>query len=322
MTTVTRERAPFSAFATAFNEPDFFREVLDDLSEAVYLVDQRRTIRFWNRACEELTGYTAAEVVGHRCFEDILRHVDEHGKPLCVGLCPLSHTMRDGTPRRTRVWLHHKSGHRVPVQVGVNPVRDREGRIIGAIETFRDDSSLAATQERVGELEALAMVDPLTEIPNRRFLGLTLPGRLAELRRHGAPFIVAFADIDHFKQINDAHGHETGDAVLRMVATTLAANLRATDTVTRFGGDEFVLLLQYGQAEASDMICERMRALVAASSLDHPAGAVSVTMSFGATPARSSDSLSSVLTRADALLYASKWAGRNRITTVLPDGPA
>jgi len=322
MTTDTRERAPFSAFAAALGEPGFFREVLDGLSEAVYLVDRRRTIQFWNRACEDLTGYSAAEVVGHRCFEDILRHVDERGKPLCVGLCPLSHTMRDGTPRRTRVWLHHKRGHRVPVQVGVNPVRDREGRVIGAIETFRDDSSLAATQERVEALEQLAMVDPLTEIPNRRFLGHTLPGRLAELCRHGAPFVVAFADIDHFKQINDVHGHETGDAVLRMVATTLAANLRAADTVTRFGGDEFVLLLHYGQAEASDMVCERLRALVAASSLGRPDGPVTVTMSFGATPARAGDSVSSVLTRADTLLYASKRAGRNRITTALPDAAA
>ncbi len=319
MTTGIRERAAFSAFAAALDEPGFFREVLDGLSEAVYLVDRRRTIRFWNRACEELTGYRAAEVVGHRCFEDILRHVDEHGTPLCAGLCPLAHTLRDGSPRKTRVWLHHKNGHRVPVHVGVNPVRDREGRIIGAIETFRDDSSLAATQERVEELEQLAMVDPLTGIPNRRFLGVTLPSRLAELCRHGAPFIVAFADIDRFKVVNDVHGHEMGDAVLRMAARTLAANLRANDTVTRFGGDEFVLLLHYGQAEASDMICERLRAMVAASSLDRPDGPVSVTMSFGATPARPGDSVSSVLTRADALLYASKRAGRNRITTALPD---
>jgi diguanylate cyclase (GGDEF)-like protein/PAS domain S-box-containing protein len=322
MTTGTAERAQFSAFAAALSEPDFFREILDGLSDAVYLVDRRRTIRFWNRACEELTGYAAAEVVGHRCFEDILRHIDEHGKPLCVGLCPLSHTMRDGNPRQTRVWLHHKRGHRVPVQVSVKPVHDRKKRIIGAIETFRDDSSLAASQARVEELEQLAMIDPLTEIPNRRFLGVTLPGRLAELQRHGAPFIVAFADIDQFKQVNDARGHETGDAVLRMVATTLAANLRACDTVTRFGGDEFVLLLYYGQAEASDIVCERLRALVAASSLDLPDGPVTVTMSFGATPARSSDSITSVLTRADALLYASKRAGRNRVTTTLPAGAA
>ncbi len=129
--------------------------------------------------------------------------------------------MRDGAPREARVWLHHKLGHRVPVRVSVNPIRDREGTIIGAIETFSEDSALVAMRERIAELEERAMLDSLTGVPNRRFLELTLSSRLAEMRRHGAPFVVAFADVDHFKQVNDIYGHGVGDAVLRMIATTL-----------------------------------------------------------------------------------------------------
>jgi PAS domain S-box-containing protein len=105
------------AFASPLSDPDFFTEVLDCLTEAVYIVDRARTIRFWNQGCEQLTGYSAADVVGRRCFEDILRHVNEEGQRLSVGLCPLAHTMRDGQPRRTRVWFHHKLGHRVSVNV-------------------------------------------------------------------------------------------------------------------------------------------------------------------------------------------------------------
>jgi len=312
-----------SALGAALSEPDYFLEVLDGLSDAVYLVDRRRTIMFWNRECERITGYSAAEVVGRHCFDNILRHIDENGQHLCFGLCPLAHTMKDGAPRQVRVWLHHKEGHRLAVRVGVNAIRDREGKIIGAIETFADDSALATTQERVSELEQIAMVDALTGIPNRRFLDMTLSSRLAELRRHGSPFAVVFCDIDNFKRFNDEHGHDVGDRVLRMVATTLSADLRGNDTVVRFGGEEFVLLLHHATGEAPTAACERFRRLVAASSLDTEDGPLKVMMSLGATMATPSDSPGSVLRRADKLLYQSKRSGRNRISTdMAPFEPA
>jgi diguanylate cyclase (GGDEF)-like protein/PAS domain S-box-containing protein len=244
-----------SEFDAALGEPDFFVELLDSLSDAVYLVDRDRTIRFWNRACEQITGYRAVEVVGHHCFEGILRHVDEHGRRLCFGPCPLALTIKDGTPRENRIWLHHKDGHRVEVQVGVRPVRDGRGQIIGAIETFTDESAVAATHARLAELEQLAMVDALTGVPNRRFLEMTLSSRLAELRRYAVPFVVAFADIDHFKRVNDDNGHDVGDEVLRMVAKTLSGNVRSSDTLARFGGEEFVLVLNHMRVRARRSGC-------------------------------------------------------------------
>jgi diguanylate cyclase (GGDEF)-like protein/PAS domain S-box-containing protein len=305
-------------FAAALGDPDSLVELLDCMHDGVYLVDRRRTIRFWNRACEQITGYGASEVIGRRCFDNILRHVDDDGRRLCVGLCPLAHAMRDGSPRTARVWLHHKLGHRVPVQVRVRPVRDEEGRIIGAIETFREDSAASTLRERIAELEHQAMIDPLTGVPNRRFLELTLPSRLNELRRHGTPFLVAYADIDHFKAVNDAYTHPVGDAVLRMIAATLAGNLRGSDALARVGGEEFVLLLHHASPLASQAICERLRALVASSCLEVAGAEVSVTISLGATLATAADTPEALLERADALLYASKHAGRNQVTTDLP----
>ncbi len=304
-------------FADALSEQDSLLALLNRMSDGVYLVDRRRTIRFWNRACEQITGYRAEEVVGRRCFEDILRHVDDEGRRLCSGLCPLARTMRDGTPRDVHVWLHHRLGHRVPVRVSVDPVRDREGMIIGAIETFREGSALAAMRERIAELEQRAMVDSLTGVPNRRYLELTLSTRLAEMRRHGAPFVVAFADVDHFKRVNDVYGHAVGDAVLRMIAATLAGNLRGNDTLARVGGEEFVLLLYQAGTVPSLTSCERLRKLVASSSLNVTDRDLSVTISIGATLATPNDSPETVLRRADELLYESKRAGRDRTTTDL-----
>ena len=123
--------------------------------------------------------------------------------------------------------------------------------------------------------------------------------------------------LDHFKQVNDQHGHDAGDKVLQMTAATLAGNLRGSDIVARFGGEEFVLLLHHTSADTTRTVCERLRTLVAASSLDVPEGSVSVSVSFGATAARAQDSPESLLRRADALLYRSKKHGRDRTTTDL-----
>jgi diguanylate cyclase (GGDEF)-like protein/PAS domain S-box-containing protein len=308
--------AELSDLRSALETGNIVNDLLDNLGEAVYLVDGRRTIRYWNHACEEISGYSADEVVGRHCYDDILRHVDDEGNSLCHGQCPLAHTIHDGCPRSAHIFLHHKQGHRLPVSVRVQPIREpASGRIIGGVELFTDESALAANEERMEELETLALTDPLTGVPNRRYVEMSASSRLSELRRHGIPMQVAFIDIDHFKRFNDEHGHDVGDTVLRVVATTLAGNLRDSDIVGRVGGEEFVLLLVHGAHDKLESICERLRMLVERASIDLPGGeSVGVTISVGATRAEKTDNVDSLLKRADTLLYDSKGAGRNRVT--------
>jgi PAS domain S-box-containing protein len=185
----------------ALAQPDAFRGMLDSLADGVYLVDRGRRILFWNDESERISGYAASEVVGHRCFENILRHIDCNGTALCTGLCPLACTMRDCVPRSGDVWLHHKAGQRVPVSVRTTPIRDDGGEIIGAIEFFTDGSRLEASKEQISKLRALALTDALTGLPNRRYLELELSSRLAEVRRHHRTLGVVFADIDRFKAV-------------------------------------------------------------------------------------------------------------------------
>ena len=298
--------ARLAVFAAAVSQAGQFAEILDELGEAVYLVDRDRTISFWNRECERVSGYSAREVVGRQCFDDILRHIDDEGRRLCKQLCPLAHTMRDGKTRRCRVWLHHREGHRLPVKIVAQPIRDHDGVIIGALEAFADDSSLASTRARLVEMERLAMVDPLTDVPNRRYLEMALTSRLAELSRYGLEFSVAIVDLDDFKDVNDRFGHAVGDAVLTMVATALAANERAEDVVARLGGDEFVVVLQHADLQTATAICERLRMLIAGSELEQDGIAVHVTASFGVTAARPDDDIDSLMRRADGFLYSAK----------------
>jgi len=293
-----------------------YRDILDNLMDAVYFVDPDRKITFWNRAAERMTGFTAGEVIGSGCRDNLLVHVDEEGRNLCEEGCPLLKTLQDGQVRVAKVFFHHRLGHRVPVIVRCAPLVDGSGRIEGAVEIFEDASEQAAERHRLEELRRMAFLDPLTETANRRFLDLALEECFDAFRRFGSPFGVLLADLDHFKGVNDRHGHLAGDGVLRTVALTLRSNVRSFDTVGRWGGEEFLILMRNLDREALVRRSNRLRILVAASETvppeeDEP---IRVTFSGGAAVATAEDSPTSLISRADEALYESKRGGRNRIT--------
>jgi len=195
-----------------------YKDILDTLYDGVYVVDTDRRIIYWNRAAERLTGYAAADILGSRCADNILVHVDAQGRNLCTSECPLAASMKDGTQREAEVFLHHKNGARVPVRVRISPLRNSGGEIVGAVELFSNNSDVIAVQERLRELEYFALIDPLTRVANRRGIEMYLHQHLEEVKRSGLRAGLLFLDIDDFKAVNDTYGHDAGDAVLSMVA--------------------------------------------------------------------------------------------------------
>ena len=120
---------------------DLYKELLDRMSDGVYFVDRNRRILYWNEGATRLTGYQPQEIVGRYCHDNTLCHVDDAGLQLCFNRCPLSACMGDGTPRDADVFLRHKQGRRVPVNVRVQPIRGADGAIVGAVEIFRDNTA-------------------------------------------------------------------------------------------------------------------------------------------------------------------------------------
>jgi diguanylate cyclase len=163
-------------------------------------------------------------------------------------------------------------------------------------------------------IEELAQTDDLTGLPNRRSIVKMLDDEIARGHR-GTPCSVAMIDIDWFKRINDTYGHPAGDEVLRTVAITVFANIRANDRFGRYGGEEFLLVLPGTARDEAALIVERLRAMIA--ELDWNAFAIdmAVTISAGIASLAPDDSSDAILARADRALYAAKAGGRNRIAT-------
>jgi len=296
-------------------ERDFYKSLLDNLYDGVYFVDTERRITYWNLGAERLTGYDTEEVVGRFCRENILEHVDENGTRLCESsLCPAAKTLRDGQPREEEVYLHHKKGHRLPVAIRVAPIMSPDGKIVGAVEVFSDNTPRVISKQTIGELQRIALLDPLTEVGNRRYAEMNLKFRLAEQDRYGWPFGILFIDIDDFKDVNDRFGHEVGDDVLRMTARTLAGSLRSFDLVSRWGGEEFLAIVVNVDSGSLFAVAEKLRKMVEQSKIAYDSENIGVTVSIGGTLALKSDSVDTIVKRADELMYRSKAEGRNCTT--------
>jgi diguanylate cyclase (GGDEF)-like protein len=191
-----------------------------------------------------------------------------------------------------------------------------------AIQTVTSVSLLAMVwsrldqelQEQLRTVEELSIQDPLTGALNRRGFARHVEPQFDAARRHDRPFSLICLDLDHFKRVNDTHGHDAGDAVLQLLVATLLPHLRASDHVARMGGEEFVVALPETGFEGALILAERLREAVEASPAELNSGPLPATCSFGVAGRLPHDAeISQLLSRADAALYEAKRSGRNRV---------
>ena len=296
------------------DDANFYKELVENLYDGVYFVDIDRRITYWNKGAESISGYSAQQVIGKRCRDKILNHITANGVELCTDHCPLAATMHDGKRREAEVFLHHADGHRVPVLVRASPIYGDKGEVIGAVETFSDNTSQLLARRKNEQLQKTVFIDTLTGIGNRRHIEMRLQSELMMYRESSDPFGLLFVDIDHFKLVNDTYGHKMGDKVIRMVANTLRHNLRAIDAIGRWGGEEFLILLNNINRDDLETVANKLHFLITQSRLDNHQISLSVTVSLGATLVTKEDTTETIIDRVDKLMYKSKNAGRNCLT--------
>lgn len=272
-----------------------------------------------------------------------------------IGICRSGESMHEGEPVEFRVGeglVGHIAEHAVPLRTG-DATHDphfapRPGMkaglasflgvplMSGAICTgalcatspepdyFTDEhervavlvAAVCSPWVEVARLERLSSVDPLTGTLNRRGLDEQFPEIEAPATGFVEPLSVVIVDLDHFKHINDNHGHAVGDEVLKTVATRLAGALRGGDAVVRYGGEEFLLVLPGATLAQALRVAERARASVEAAPVAAGEARISVTASFGVTQRRRGDTREQIIERADEALYHAKSSGRNRVEAV------
>ncbi len=291
-----------------------FELIIDNLYDAVYFTDTERKIILWNKAAEKLTGYKKEEIINSPCFENKLSHTNINCEYLCkTEECPIAKAIKEKSVIEKELFLKHKEGFRIPVKIRVSPITDEQGRIIGAVQIFSDNSAKIAAFKKMEKLESLAFIDSLTMVGNRRYSEIKIATRIQEIEKFGVikSSGLLFIDIDNFKKINDIYGHKFGDDVLKVIAQTILKNIREVDFIGRWGGEEFIVIVSGVNNDELIRIAEKLRGLINSIDFFVNNEKVKLSISIGATLFKEDDEVESLVHRADSLMYKCKRQGKN-----------
>ncbi len=296
-----------------------FRLVTDHAPGLTWIAGRDGTRDFFNRAWLEFVGLGDVEASAF----DWRDHI--HPDDLSAYVALLDQLVRQPKAVQTEYRLRRTEGGWAHVLEKILPRHDAGGAFLGLIASATDVTAIKRSEEllaranrelerevarRTAEIERLMLTDPLTGVGNRRFLSERLDAAIRHSDETGRPLTVGFVDLDHFKAINDRHGHGIGDRVLGRVAGVLRANLRESDIVARYGGEEFVVVFPETSLTPAFGLAERLRAAVSRIRMDGLA--VTVGVSIGLAERLPGELGCCVLSRADRALYRAKGAGRNR----------
>jgi diguanylate cyclase (GGDEF)-like protein/PAS domain S-box-containing protein len=273
--------------------------------EGILITDQNGKILDVNEAFADITGYTRAEVLGKnpRVLKSGFQDADFYRG--------MWSSLRETGQWSGEIWNRAKGGDIYAEMLNISAVRDGNGEVLKYVALFSDVTELKNKQR---QLEQMAHYDVLTGLPNRILLADRLRQAMAQARRRKQLVAVAYIDLDEFKQVNDSHGHVTGDQLLKVLAPRMRRSLRETDTLARLGGDEFVaLLLDLPNTEAALPVLGRLLK-ASAQALEIGSQSLHVSASIGVAYYPQAEELDAdqLLRRADQAMYQAKLAGKNR----------
>ncbi|OWK32630.1 sensor domain-containing diguanylate cyclase [Sphingomonas mucosissima] len=278
-----------------------YRLLTENSTDIVVNLDRTGRLQFVSASVKQISGFDPEELVG--------RPASALVQPDSAAQARAAFRRTIAEPDRT-----HVDEFRVAIgqgdirwfEVQSHAVKDEAGHVTGVVSAIRDVSHRKAREE---SLARAALTDPLTGLANRRGLDEELKQRLSS----GSGGCLALFDLDHFKRINDTHGHAAGDEVLRRFAALARASVRAQDLVARVGGEEFAVVLPDATISQATLVCDRLRRAISGTDLRVEHGLISVTVSGGVAPYLRDQSAEEVLRAADQALYRAKHAGRDQL---------
>ncbi len=289
-----------------------FLYLLESHYDGFCIIDSDLRFVGWNGGLSQLTGLPARQMLGESWSRRLLQLVDKDKKPLGDRRCPVANVLQSRERSCGQFKLENRrTGEWKEIEVQTLPLNDTDGHILGVAQIYRDASQAKANPGQYRELQMAARRDPLTGVGNRGELESRLQ-RMLDGRDGTTPaYSVIFLDLDHFKPINDTHGHAVGDRVLIDLARLVSDELYSGETICRYGGEEFVVLCPETGIDDAYNRAERLRRVIS----ETPMGGnvqLNITASFGVAELLPNDTMASFLHRADQALYEAKNSGRNR----------
>lgn len=308
----------------ADSDYSFAINLMQYLVVPTFVLDAEGRVLIWNKACERLTGVPAAEVVGTRehwsgfydsprpCLADLV--VQQRMTEIAALYVAHDDPTGQAFGVHAENWcVMPRLGTELYLAIDAGPIYDEDGDLMAVVETLRDMSSQKRAQT---ELEYLATCDGLTSIANRRSFDEKLSIEWRRECRDSLPLALIMIDVDHFKLFNDTYGHQMGDECLRKIAGVLSQSVRRpSDLVSRYGGEEFALILPSIDLEGAEIVASRIREGVAKLAIAHSSGEggqVTISMGIATVFPRKGMNQDCLLQSADNALYRAKRSGRNR----------
>lgn len=302
------ERALRATEEVLFKEKQRAQVTLNSIGDAVLATDIAGNVTYLNLVAEAMTGWSHEDALG-RPLAEVFNIIDGTTREAAVNPAQRAIEEDRTVGLAMNCVLIRRDGVEVPIEDSAAPIYDRHGRIAGAVIVFRDASRSRAMTEKMAHL---AQHDFLTGLPNRMLLTERLSQAIGLAQRHRKQVALLFLDLDNFKRINDSLGHAIGDRLLQSVAERLTGCVRATDTVCRQSGDEFVILLaEIEQPQDAARVAEKVRAALA---VPHLIGGheLPVTLSIGISVyPDDGDNADTLMQSADTAMYKAKVSGRN-----------
>jgi diguanylate cyclase (GGDEF)-like protein/PAS domain S-box-containing protein len=288
---------------TLFAEKERAQATLDCIGDAVISTDIAGNITFLNPVAEEMTGWSLKEALG-RPMDEAFRIVDAASREIIANPATWVVGPDRVTGLSSNYILVRRDGSEISIEDSVSPIRNREGQATGAVVVVRDVSAIRAMTEQIAHS---AQHDFLTGLPNRLLLNDRLSQAIALASRHKYQVAVLFLDLDGFKHINDSLGHAVGDKLLQSIANRLTECIRAPDTVSRQGGDEFVVLLsEIEQPKDAALTARRLlEALAKSHSVDRRELHVTASIGVSVYPDDGLDA-ETLIKSADTAMYQAK----------------
>lgn len=293
-------------------EEHFSRTLLNNIGEGVFGVDPQGRFTFINPAALRMLGYSSEQELLGKSSHAVTHHTHVDCRPYPEEDCPIYKVINQGVSIQNwdEDWFWRKDGTGFAVEIYATPLWQELGQVFGGVVTFRNISERKRLEK---ELQELAYHDQLTGLYNRHIFYDLLEKEIERSRRYQTRFSLVMFDLDHFKQVNDTYGHDVGDQVLVQVAELARQRVRKNDSVCRWGGEEFMLLLPETSLNRACQLADSFRESIAQA--DFPK-LDQLTASLGVAEYIANETSDDLTQRVDTALYRAKAEGRNRVVTL------